>query len=112
MCCPLCRWRVGYIAYPGQELLAQFGGVQDLGAELLKVGIQGSCICRHAGGGGTQGEGLTAGGAGPRPSDVPPGAGVGGGHLGKVSTIDRSVLAVLTRLGAAGEGQGMGMGMM
>lgn len=30
-------WRVGYIAYPGQELLQQFGGVQDLAAELLKV---------------------------------------------------------------------------
>jgi hypothetical protein len=36
----VCRWRVGYIAYPGQQLLAQFGGVQDLGAELLKVRIQ------------------------------------------------------------------------
>jgi len=31
-------WRCGYIAYPGQQLCQQFGGVQDLGAQLLKVG--------------------------------------------------------------------------
>ena len=33
----VCRWRCGYIAYPGQQLQQQFGGVQDLAAELLKV---------------------------------------------------------------------------
>lgn len=39
---------MGYIAYPGQELLQQFGGVQDLAAELLKVSLEGgwgSCMC-------------------------------------------------------------------
>jgi hypothetical protein len=36
VCLP-CRWRCGYIAYPGQQLLQKYGGVQDLAAELLKV---------------------------------------------------------------------------